>query len=357
MRAYLDHAATTPLRPCARAAMLDAMAEGGNPSSAHTAGRRARARLEAARRQVAAFLGADPRGVVFVSGATEAIALALRGLVDAAAPRAFGAGDHPAVRQAAGAHAAMLPRDGDGRIRLGGAPPQGGVLSLPAVDHETGVVHPVVGARSWAPSARIHVDASQGLDGGWSLGPHVDAVTLAAHKLGGPVGIGALVLGPGVEVRPLFSGSQERGRRAGTQAVALAAGFGAACEAASLDSAAWASQARAWQTQLDRACREAGGRVVGASVLRRPSHTLAVFDGILGEDLVAALDLAGVEVSAGAACASGSHDPSPGLVAMGDPSPRSGLRLSTGWSTSQADVDHAAAVLGGIVSQVRAASG
>lgn len=353
----LDHAATAPLRPAVREAMLPWLGPAANPSSQHRLGRAAAAAVERARSQVAALVGADPRGVVLTSGATEANHLALRGLISEGAV-GVGAVEHPCVLAAAralassGRRVVVWPADRHGRVEIGAE--ELALVSLQAVNHETGVVQPWAQVRRAFPGAVVHVDAVQALlTREVHVGDAVDALTVSAHKLGGPAGVGALVMRPGVALTPQWPGAQERGRRAGTPSVASIVGFGVACEEVGAQRAALAARAPKWQARIDAAVRAAGGRVVGAQSERVGTHTLGVFDGLPGEAITAALDLEGIAVSVGAACASGSQEPSPVLTAMGDPSPSSGVRCTTGWSTTDADVRALERAIGPVVARIR----
>lgn len=359
---YLDHAATSPLRPEAREAMLPWLGPPANPSSSHRAGRRAAAAAADARHRIAALLGADPRGVVFTSGATEANHLAVRGLAKPGAALGVGALEHPCVRAAArwaetvGVEVSWWGATPEGLTRVEGDAFD--VVSMQAVNHETGVVQPWRSLRERFPGAWVHVDAAQALTtSSLAPGDGVDALTLSAHKLGGPAGVGALVLGPGVSVEPLFPGPQERGRRAGTPSVASIVGFAAALEASRRDQEALAERAARWQARIERVLQAAGAEIVGDAVPRVPTHSLAVFPGLPGEALVSALDLEGIAVSVGAACASGSAEPSPVLTAMGSRWPLSSVRVSTGWSTSEEDIAAFERVVPGVVARTRAAFG
>ncbi|MBK9031912.1 MAG: cysteine desulfurase [Myxococcales bacterium] len=376
MRIYLDHNAGAPLHGVARAAMTAALDEFGNPSSIHTRGRRARALLERARRQVAGLLGDDTDPidrVVFTSGGTEALFAALIGLAAGAAPArgvALVASEHPAVHGAAAALAErgwrvhVIAVDAEGLIdpaswadALAHRP---AIVALAAANHELGTIAdiPALAPAARAVGARVVVDAIAAA-GRVELGPIAavaDAVALSSHKLGGPAGVGALWTAPGVTLAPPHPGGhQERGRRPGTENLLGAIGFGAAAAAVDLVEAA-AVPARA--ARLEAAIRAIPGAHVHGAGAVRTGHTVnARFDGVRGETLVMALDLAGVDASAGAACSSGSVAPSPVLLALGlDPeAARGGLRLSLGPSTTDAEVDAVAALLPTLVARARAA--
>lgn len=335
---YLDHAATSPVLPEVLDAMLPWLGVPANPASVHLAGRQAAAAVERARAHVAALVGGRPEGVVFTSGATEANHAWFHAARARGTRRVAVAGiEHPCVLAAAARceEVVSIPVGRDGVVRLEGLPAVDGI-SLMAANHETGAIQPVgslVGRVAW-----VHVDASAAagklaLDLGWA-----DAVTLSAHKLGGPIGVGALVLRDGSELPALLTGgAQERGRRAGTVNTPAVVGFG---EAARLALAELDARTARWlrlREAVVKAIGAAGGRVTVDAGL--PNLVHGVFAGIPGELLVQALDLRGLCVSAGAACASGSVDDSPVLQAMGEPHAGSGLRISFGAGTTHAEVD------------------
>jgi cysteine desulfurase len=354
---YLDHAATTPMLPEVVEAVTPWLGRPANPSSVHTHGRAAADAVERARAHVASLLGRDPAGIVFTSGATEANHLALRGFASRGARRFAAAPiEHPSVHgalAAAGVEVVELGvgRDGVVRIEL---PQAVDVIVLQAVNHETGVRQPVAPATEEARrrGALLHVDATQAAGKVRLELGDPDAVVLSAHKIGGPVGVGAVSLTHGIGFPALITGgAQERGRRAGTVNVAGVVGFGEACRVAiaTLEDrvARWEQLAR----QLRAALPPLGGRVVGAPI---PSTTCVVFEGVLGELVVQALDLDGISVSSGAACASGSTQPSPVLSAMGEREPRGGVRVSFGAATSPADVDTLLRHLPRVLDRIRA---
>ncbi|MFZ5480327.1 MAG: cysteine desulfurase family protein [Myxococcota bacterium] len=318
---YLDHNATTPLHPAARDAMLPWLGPPANPTSAHAFGRAAAEAVDRARAQVAELCGWHREGVYFTAGATEANATVLsrgRWLVSAV--------EHPSVRVWG---AGELPVDADGVVRLGEV--DADAVSVMLANNETGVIQPVAEiARGRA--FLLHVDATQA-PGKIPVRLDADFVTLSAHKMGGPTGIGALLVRKGVAFEPLLrGGSQERGRRAGTHAVAAIVGFGAAASVAGTTSPTLRDRLEAGLVAL-------GGRVAGAGAPRLPNTSCVGFEGVLAADLAIALDLAGVAVSAGAACASGSAERSHVLRAMGFPG--TAVRFSLGPSTTEAEVDAA----------------
>lgn len=349
---YLDHCATSPLRPEARAAMTAAFDVVGNPSSVHADGRAARALLEQARGQVASLAGAKPSSVTFTSGGTEANVLAVRSAVAAGSRRLLvSAIEHDCVREAAlasGVEVVELPVLASGvidlealRAALDAWPPAAGpvFLSLMAANNETGVIQPVreAGERVRAAGGWLHVDAVQAA-GRLPVGLDLycaDTLALSAHKLGGPQGIGALIAGPRSRiVRDLPGGGQEQGRRAGTQNLIGAAGFGAAAAAAIMTGSA-CPRAR---DQAAAILAEAGAQVVGADAPRLADVLCIAAPDMPSEIQVMGLDLAGVRVSAGAACSSGKVKPSRVLEAMGmGELAACAIRLSGGWSTGPED--------------------
>jgi cysteine desulfurase len=348
---YLDWNATAPLRPAAQAAMTAALAECGNPSSVHRQGRAARQRVERAREAVAALIGAPSDGIVFISGGTEANHLALCGsfrervLVSAV--------EHGSVLQAVPG-AESIAVDPSGIVdpaclkRQLAADPRPAIVSVMLANNETGVIQPVaeLARVAHAQGALFHCDAVQAagklaLDAA-ELG--VDLISLSAHKLGGPPGIGALAIIGDAEPRPqLRGGGQERGRRAGSENLPGIAGFAAAANAAAAALAEW-RRVRQLRDGLEAAALAAvpAAIVVGAGVVRLPNTVALALPGVAAETQVIALDLDGVMVSAGAACSSGKVGPSHVLAAMGMPPEITGstIRVSLGWTTTEDDISH-----------------
>jgi cysteine desulfurase len=359
-RAYLDYNATAPLRPEAREAMLAALAVVGNASSVHGEGRAARARVEAARADVARLAGGDPKLVTFVSGGTEANNAVLtpdwrigRDSVELGT-LLVGATEHPSVL-AGGGFAAdeirTIPVDGDGIVdrdalrRLLSAVRGRALVSVMLANNETGAIQPVadVAEIAHAAGAIVHCDAVQAagrvpLDIG-VLG--VDVLTLSAHKIGGPQGAGAIIrASEEITFAPLLTGGgQEKRLRAGTENVAAIAGFGAAARAAIAD----LGKSGGWSGWRDRLAAIVGPRatVFSAAVPRLPQTLCFAIPGIPAETLVIALDLQGVAVSSGSACSSGKVAPSHVLAAMGvEPSlAKCAIRLSLGWDSAESDLD------------------
>ena len=349
---YLDWNATTPLRPEAVAAISATLACCGNPSSVHRWGRMARQTLEHAREAVAALLGPiSPDGVVFVSGGTEANHLAVLG---AERERVLVSDvEHDSVRQAF-SRSEAIPVDGDGVVaidaldRLLAADSRPALFSVMLANNETGVIQPVaeIAAVAHSHGALFHCDAVQAagklvLDAE-EIG--ADLLSLAAHKLGGPPGAGALVVTGGTDLMPLFRGGrQERGRRAGTENLPGICGFAAAATAA-LEGVAVYDRVRALRDELEDQIAEIApdAIVVGAAAPRLPNTSAIAMPGVAAETQVIALDLDGVMVSAGAACSSGKVGPSHVLAAMkvGTEIAKSTIRVSLGWTSSQADIAH-----------------
>jgi cysteine desulfurase len=373
-RIYLDFNATTPISPAARLAIEAALAVGaaGNPSSIHADGRRARDLVERARNQVAALVGRPREQIVFTSGGTEANALGVLGLAaivqQRGGPRVVAAAaiDHPSL---SGAVAALVARGWvhrpialtpEGALVTGSALGLGGVglVAVSAVNHELGTIaDPAVIAGARAAGALVHVDAVQAA-GKLGLGSiDGDAIAISAHKLGGPQGIGALVLALDEGLPIVDGGHQERGRRPGTENTLGIVGFGAA--AAAVDPAGWGAVA-ALGDRLEVKLREIeGARIHGAGVPRIGGTVNAAFAGALGESIVVALDLADVSVSTGAACTSGSIQPSPVLLALGmsPAAAKEAVRFSLGPTTTADEVDEVVRRLGPIVARARGRRG
>jgi cysteine desulfurase len=349
---YLDWNATAPLRPQAAGAMSEALRLWGNPSSVHRRGRAARQIIERAREAVAGLLGdVDPSGVVFVSGGTEANHLALLG---AGRERVLvSAVEHDSVRSAVSG-AEIIPVDTDGIValdalnRLLGANVRPALVSVMYANNETGVIQPIaeIAAIARRHGAIFHCDAVQAagkvaLKAG-TIG--ADLVTLSAHKIGGPPGVGALVVTGGIDLAPLLrGGGQEHRLRAGTENLPGIAGFAAAATAAATELAVYDRVAALRNGLETEIATVAPSAVVLGGASPRLSNTSAIaMPGVAAETQVVALDLDGVMVSAGAACSSGKVGPSHVLAAMRvDPQiAASTIRVSLGWSSSEAEIDH-----------------
>lgn len=349
---YLDYNATAPIRLEVVTAIAAALTATGNPSSVHAAGRAAKHRLEAARAEVAALLGAPSGAIVFTSGGTEANNQVLRGPWSSVLVSAI---EHDSVLAPAeaGGKATLVPVLPDGQVdlpalqRLLDVAPRPTLVSVMLANNETGVIQPIgaVAALVGAAGARLHVDAVQALGkiavNFTSLG--ADFMTVSAHKIGGPAGIGALAVRPGVDLPAgQLGGGQESGRRAGTENIAGIAGFAAAAEAARRDLDGYRRLGALrddLEARLHAIAPEAP--VYGQAVTRLANTTCIGMPGIAAETQVMALDLAGIAVSAGAACSSGKVRPSHVLTAMGvDPqSAREAIRISLGWNSQVADID------------------
>ena len=345
---YMDHNAGAPLRPQAHDAVLAAMSVLGNPSSVHGFGRVARAVIEEARRNVAALADAEPAQVVFTSGATEANALALRG---AGRRRVVASAiEHDSVLAFADEIVPVLPAgtvDLTALERTLAVDRTPALVSVMAVNNETGVVQPIGAVVEIARrhGALVHCDAVQAASKLplAFVASGIDLMSLSSHKIGGACGAGALLVRDGLELLPdLRGGGQEDGRRAGTENVTGIAGFGAAARAAAgeIDGAA---QLAAWRDALEARiaaiCPET--TVFGRDDRRVANTSCLTMPGVAAETQVIALDLAGVAVSAGAACSSGKVRTSHVLRAMGadEATAGSAIRISLGWNSAAEDVD------------------
>lgn len=362
---YLDHNATTVVRPEAKAAMAAALDTIGNPSSTHGFGRSARRLLEEAREQVAALVGASPAEVYFTSGGTEANAIAMRGC--SGRTLIVTEVEHPAVLNNA-FDGILVPVDRDGVAdldALDAALDEAGpaLVSVMTANNETGVIQPLAAVRERLAGhdALLHSDSVQAA-GKIELPPiwaAADMMTLSAHKLGGPQGVGALILKAGAEVDPLWrGGGQERRQRSGTENLPGIAGFGAAAAAAGRDLAD-AGRIAGLRDRLEREARMLANDIVihGAGAPRLPNTSSLSVPGMAADTLMMNFDLAGVAVSAGSACSSGKVTVSHVLAAMGieDEAARSAIRISLGWTSRDADVDRFLSVLGDLCARRRAA--
>lgn len=354
-RAYMDHNATTPLRPEARAAAISAFDVLGNPSSVHAEGRAARAVLESARGDIAALVGARPADVVFTSGGTEAAAMALHSAIAALGVKRLlvSAVEHDAVLSAAeasGVSLSLVPVDEAGRADLAAmktmlaAEAGPALVALMYANNETGVIQPVAEAARLAhetggfllcdavqAAGKIPVDFT---------GLGVDMMVLGGHKIGAPMGVGALVLRAGLPFAARsVGGGQEMRRRAGSENLSGIAGFGAAARAVSGGLAGFAEL----RDELEARIAEIAPDAVffGASTERLPNTSYLSAPGLQAETLLMALDLDGIAVSAGAACSSGKIGRPRVLDAMGVPDElsRGAVRVSLGWTSETEDVD------------------
>jgi cysteine desulfurase len=370
MAVYLDHAATTPMLPAAISAYTDAMSVVGNPASIHSQGQNAKRMLEEAREKVAASVGCDPIEVVFTGSGTESINLAIKGLFWARAPRTrilAPGGEHHAtldtvewLGQHDGAVVEWLPVDELGRINLGALeasieadPKSVALVTLLAANNEVGTLQPIdavaaIAARHGIP---VHVDAVSAyghvpLDFAALRRSGVSALSVSAHKIGGPVGIAALVLSRTATVVPLIhGGGQQRQVRSGTQDVAAAVSFAVAAVAASADLAAENSRLARLRDHLVAGVLAAVPDAVlngdPSAEGRLPGNAHFTFPGCEGDSLLFLLDAAGVSVSTGSACQAGIPEPSHVLRAMGrsEVEARGALRITLGRTTTDADVD------------------
>jgi cysteine desulfurase len=342
VRTYLDHNATSPLKPAAKAAMLRSFEVVGNASSVHGEGRAAHAALEEAREAVARALGVLAPTVVFTSGGSEANNLALKGT--SVERLLIAATEHPSVHEAArarGLPVEIIPVDGAGLLDLVAldrmlAGPSA-LVSVMLANNETGVIQPVREVVEIASrhGALVHCDAVQALGkipcNFGLLG--IDLMSVSAHKVGGPLGVGALIVRDGVPVAPLIhGGGQELRRRAGTENVPAIAGFAAVVADQSNDIKLLRNQLEA---SLD------GAMIFGSTAPRLPNSTCFGLAGMNAETLLMAFDLAGVAVSSGSACSSGKVARSHVLAAMGvaPELATAAIRVSLGWSTTEADIE------------------
>lgn len=375
---YLDHAATTPVDERVLEAMLPFLREEfGNPSSVHRLGQRARRALEEARERLAAAVGARPRDVVFTSGATEADNQALFGVMGSRpGGLVVGATEHPAVLTAAkrlaeaGRDVLFLAPRPDGALALEALvaalaeqATRGGtaLVALMLVNNETGVLTDAaaVAELAHAHGALYLCDAVQGLgvEPVSLAATGADLLTLSAHKVNGPKGVGALVLREGLELPPLLAGGeQERGHRPGTHNLAAIAGFGVAAELAVAAQPAERERLARLQARFEaEASRLPGVSVNGAGAPRSVKHSNLRIEGADGETLLMLLDEAGVYASAGSACSAGSLDPSHVLLAMGlsRAQAKASLRFSFGRTTSEAEAIEGVRRLAGAVARSR----
>ncbi|PKR48186.1 cysteine desulfurase family protein [Thalassospira povalilytica] len=348
---YLDYNASAPLCPEARQAMIAAMDVAGNPSSVHASGRAARKIVDHARRTIADLVGGDSERIIFTSGGTEANNLALNGLEDVTVFTS--AIEHPSVIEGR-VDAKRIPVDGNGVVDLdaletmlkeASAAGQKVLVSVMLANNETGVIQPVAKVALLAREygAKVHCDAIQALgrlpvDMGRLL---VDMVSVSAHKIGGPKGIGALAIAPGVMLVPqIRGGGQEKYRRGGTENVLGIAGFGAAAERAGAQLANMANVAvlrDRLETELASEAPEL--LIAGKGTERLVNTSCLILPGMPGETQVMALDLAGVAISSGSACSSGKVRESHVLKEMGVSDAGSAIRVSLGLETTDEDID------------------
>jgi cysteine desulfurase len=376
VQAYLDHAATTPMRPESVAAMLPFLTEHfGNPSGSHAVARRARLAIDEARDDVALCLGCEPGEVVFTAGGTEADNLAvLGGHGTRRATVLCSAVEHPAVRNACGAvGGTTVPVHGSAVIDLDALAdalhPGVGLVSVMLVNNEVGTIQSLseVAAlvRARAPQALLHTDAVAAV--GWldvaTLAAVADLASVSAHKFGGPKGVGALVVRDGARLAPvLHGGAQERGRRPGTHDVAGVVAMAAALRVATDARAATVTRVGGLRDRLadgltasiDGVVESTAPREAGAAKVASSCHLRVA--GVDQEELLMLLDDEGVCASAGAACASGAIEPSHVLLAMGlhPAEAKSAVRFSLGYTTTDDEIDHVLTVMPKVVERLRA---
>jgi len=370
LKLYLDYNAGTPLAPRVLAAMSECLSGmPGNPSSTHQFGRAARARLDRAREQVAALVGAHASQVIFTSGGTEANNLALHAVTAGRTPGhlAVSAIEHPSVLEAAralqksGWRLDLIEPDGNGRITVEALrrvlKPDTRLVSVMLANNETGVIQPIaeLAACARAAGAVMHTDAVQAAG---KVPVDFEAtgaqlMTLSAHKLYGPKGAGALIVDKALELEPLlYGGGQERGLRAGTENIAAIVGFGVAAELAGEAREAEAVRQAELRDYLQAGLKSHAQITVFAESTQRLPNTLQfAVAGLDGETLLMQLDKAGIAVSSGSACASGKSEPSHVLLAMGvDPElARGAVRVSLGRETTRQDID---TLLGAIAEKI-----
>lgn len=372
---YLDHAATTPVRAEAAAAMAECFgASFGNPASLHRAGQRARRVVESARQSIASHLGCEPEEVIFTSGGTESDNLALRGVVAARGKMHVVTTEieHSAVLSCCaglaeeGVEITRVPVERTGAVRaeavLAAVRPDTAVVSVMLANNETGVLQPVreIARELRERGVAFHTDAVQAL-GKMPLDVDelgVDLLSVSAHKIGGPKGVGALYVRKGVRIAPLLRGGhQERDLRAGTENVPGIAGFGAAVEAAAREMAETSQRLAQMRDGFESAIMTGvpGAMVNGGSARRLPQISNIGFPGIEGEALLLALDVQGVSVSTGSACRSGAPEGSHVLKAMGvEPElARGSIRFSFGSGNDAAQIDGVAKIVVETVRRLR----
>ncbi|PZP39132.1 MAG: cysteine desulfurase [Pseudomonas fluorescens] len=364
MRTYLDYAATAPLRPQARARVIELLDIFGNPSSIHAEGQAARLELDEARRTTASLLGLRAERLAFTSGGTEANNLALRGVMARAPGKRLlvSSIEHDCIRNTGFAlNATEIPVDSHGLLNMEVLTTElkRGDVALVSVMHannENGVLQPVseIATLAHAHGALFHTDAIQTV-GHLPVQPDdigADLLSFAGHKFGGPKGVGALVLKPEITMDALITGgSQERNRRAGTENLPAIGGMATALQVALENLETESTTARHFRTQLEAAALQLGLTVVGLGSPTAPHVIQLLTHGQRGEDVVIAFDLKGIAISQGSACGSGKVKESHVLKAMGYTAQQAGqgLRLSWGHATTQADIDHGIAALGSLL--------
>lgn len=370
---YLDHNSTTALHPTVLAAMMPWMNQQcGNPTSRHVFGRNARDAVEHARQQVANAVGVQSTQVVFTASGTEANNFAIRGITYRLDPSQvlFSSIEHPCVSkpalalQSQGWMAKSIPvnshcqLDIESLTQLLNTPT--GLISVMLTNNETGAIQDLalISALAKQHKTFVHTDAVQALGkiavDFNTLG--VNAMTFSSHKIGGPLGAGALVLDKRVDIEPLlYGGGQEKGLRSGTENVAAIVGFGMACELAMANLNAKAVHTKQLRSQLELGLQTMGATVFAANTRRIPNTSFFAFNGIEGETLVTALDKAGFAVASGSACSSDSTEPSHVLLAMGVDSDlaRGAVRVSFGINNTQQEVEAFLVALQATITQLK----
>ena len=347
---YLDYNATTPLRPEARIAMVDVLGNPGNPSSVHAMGRQAKSAIECARSHISDFVGASSENVIFTSGGTEADILALKGV--GPSQILISSIEHDAVLAAVPEASRILVSE-DGLVNLNHLrtllkeTTKPSLISVMWANNETGVIQPIdeITALASDVDALVHVDGVQAL-GKIPIdfsNSGIDMLSVSAHKIGGPTGVGALIIRDSLPVKPiLVGGGQERGRRSGTENLSGIVGFGAAAKACKMQPGENLEVTQLRDTFEKTILEKALGAKIIAQGVERLGNTSAIFmPGLNAETQVMAFDLAGIAVSAGAACSSGKVKQSHVLKAMNLPDEliNNTIRISFGWQNTHEDVD------------------
>jgi len=377
-RTYLDHNASSPMRSCAKQAIVEALDElGGNPSSIHNEGRKARRALDHAREQIARLINAPPSRIVFTSGGTEANNAAIWGVAlqsGVGSTIIVSSVEHPSVRrmctqlETLGFRITRIPVDRDGRLNRDEfrnaveASPKPALAGVMLANNETGALHDVAGLAAICREARVpfFCDAVQAATT-CSLDVEdldISLLSLSGHKIGGPQGIGCLYVKSGTPFVPhMVGGRQERELRAGTQAVPLVAGFGAAAEATRAERDVLAERLSKFRNDIEEALLQnvSGIQIVASATERVATTTCLLVDGVEGSVLLAALDMEGIAVSSGSACSLGSLDPSPVLLAMGFSAEeaRTEVRVSMGHNTTEEEINHFLEVFPEVVERCR----
>lgn len=369
---YLDNAASTPMIPEVRAAMAPYLAgEYGNPSSLHAAGRRARKAVEDAREAAAGCLGADPKEIVFTSGATESNDLAIIGVAEALASKGrhlvTTAAEHPSVAETCerlekrGFRVTRVPVDRHARVDprdvAKALTPETILVSVMAVNNEVGTIQPLGAIREATQGVLLHSDAAQAVGKVGLETLHADLLTFSAHKIHGPKGAGGLLIRKGTPLAARQAGGgQEFERRAGTENVAGIAGLAEALRRACGSAGTVAPRVAALRDRLQAGLERIGSvRVLGHPEHRAPHLLNVIFEQVDGEAAILALDAEGVCVSSGSACASLSLEPSPVLRAMGiEPdAARGSVRFSLSALTTEAEIDAAVEIVPGVIRRLR----